>query len=172
MYSKSKRTMKRILLTIAEHMPTPFSEVRVKLYKMAGVKISEGVRIEYGVQILGYPDNISLKQNVEIAQGVYFHARDKIVIGRNSSISPFVKIITNQNPNLPYNELKKYYKSFEKPVIIGDNTYVGTGAIILPGVTIHKMSVVAAGAVVTKNVPSYSVVAGIPAKVVKHLEKD
>ena len=56
-----------------------------------------------------------------------------------------------------------------KPVIIEDDVWIGTNAVILPGVTIGHHSVVAAGAVVTKNVPPYSVAAGIPATVIKHL---
>ena len=57
-----------------------------------------------------------------------------------------------------------------KPVVIGDDVWIGANAVILPGVTIGRHVVVAAGAVVTKDVPDYCVVAGIPAKVVKKLE--
>ena len=54
-----------------------------------------------------------------------------------------------------------------QPVVIGDDVWIGTNAIILPGVTIGSHSVVAAGAVVTKDVPSHTLVAGVPAKVIK-----
>ena len=57
-----------------------------------------------------------------------------------------------------------------KPVVIGDDVWIGANAVILPGVTIGRHVVVAAGAVVTKDVPDSCVVAGIPAKVVKKLE--
>lgn len=56
-----------------------------------------------------------------------------------------------------------------KPVVIGDDVWIGANAVILPGVTIGQHVVVAAGAVVTKDVPDYSVVAGVPAKVIKQL---
>lgn len=56
-----------------------------------------------------------------------------------------------------------------KPVIIEDDVWIGTNAVILSGVTVGHHSVVAAGAVVTKDVPPYSVAAGIPATVIKHL---
>jgi len=55
------------------------------------------------------------------------------------------------------------------PVVIGDDVWIGANAVILPGVTIGKHCVVAAGAVVTKDVPDYSLVAGVPAKVIRQL---
>jgi len=58
-----------------------------------------------------------------------------------------------------------------KPVVIGDDVWIGANAVILPGVTIGRHVVVAAGAVVTKDIPDYSLVAGIPAKVIKELRK-
>lgn len=58
-----------------------------------------------------------------------------------------------------------------KPVVIGDDVWIGANAVILPGVTIGRHVVVAAGAVVTKDVPDYCVVAGVPAKVIKKLEE-
>ena len=57
-----------------------------------------------------------------------------------------------------------------QPVTIGDDVWIGANAVILPGVTIGQHAVVAAGAVVTKDVPPYSIVAGIPAKVIKTLQ--
>jgi acetyltransferase-like isoleucine patch superfamily enzyme len=57
-------------------------------------------------------------------------------------------------------------------VVIGDDVWVGGNATILPGVTIGDGAVVAAGAVVTRDVPAHSVVAGVPAKVVRRLEDD
>lgn len=59
-----------------------------------------------------------------------------------------------------------------KPVVIGDDVWIGANAVILPGVKIGTHSIVAAGAVVTKDVPEYSLVAGVPAKVIKKLEGD
>lgn len=56
-----------------------------------------------------------------------------------------------------------------KPVVIGDDVWIGTNAVILPGVTIGSHCVVAAGAVVTKDVPNHTLVGGIPAKVIKNI---
>lgn len=57
-----------------------------------------------------------------------------------------------------------------KPVVIGDDVWIGANAVVLPGVTIGRHSVVAAGAVVTKDVPDNSLVVGVPAKVIKSLK--
>lgn len=57
------------------------------------------------------------------------------------------------------------------PVVIGNNVWIGDKATILPGVTIGDGAVIAANAVVTENVPEYSVVAGIPAKVINYMKK-
>ncbi len=56
-----------------------------------------------------------------------------------------------------------------KPVVIGDDVWIGASAVILPGVTIGRHVVVAAGAVVTKDVPPHSLVAGVPAKLIKQI---
>ncbi len=56
-----------------------------------------------------------------------------------------------------------------KPVVIGNDIWVGANAVILPGVTIGDHSVIAAGAIVTKDVPPHSLVAGVPAKVIKQI---
>lgn len=58
-----------------------------------------------------------------------------------------------------------------RPVVIGDDVWIGANAVILPGVTIGRHVVVAAGAVVTKDVPENTIVAGVPAKVIKKLEE-
>jgi acetyltransferase-like isoleucine patch superfamily enzyme len=57
-------------------------------------------------------------------------------------------------------------------IIIKKGAWIGAGASILPGVTVGKYAIVGAGAIVTKDVPDYAVVVGIPAKVVKTLDKD
>jgi acetyltransferase-like isoleucine patch superfamily enzyme len=56
-----------------------------------------------------------------------------------------------------------------KPVVIGDDVWIGANAVILPGVTIGRHCVVAAGAVVTKDVPDHTLVGGVPAKVIKNI---
>ncbi len=93
--------------------------------------------------------------------------RGNIIIGNNVSISQEVIILTADHDfNSPD------FASRNKPVVIEDDVWIGTRGIILPGCTIGKGAVVAAGSVVTKDVPAFSVVAGIPARIIKTRNND
>ena len=87
-------------------------------------------------------------------------------IGYNTGVAYGVTILTGADPR---NELNKLYKPMNAPVIIGNNCWIGARSIILPGVTIGDYSIVAAGSVVTKDVPSGVLVAGNPAVIKKKL---
>ena len=140
-------------------------------YKSMGVHFKENSRISSYAEIIGEYANIYMGKNSEINYGAFILAKGHVCIGDNSTIAYKAKIITSANPNGPYNELSKIYPKVVASVKIGENCWVGAGAIILPGVTIGDFSVVAAGAVVNKDVPAGSLVAGVPARVVKVLKK-
>lgn len=122
---------------------------------------------------------------------VYLHKLRGVKVGKKSHIARFV-FIDDRNPELVeigngvaitvrvmilchQRDLSKYKPGMyamecpfkEGKVLIKDGAHIGIGAIILPGVTIGEGAVVGAGAVVSKDVPPYSLVVGIPAKVVK-----
>jgi acetyltransferase-like isoleucine patch superfamily enzyme len=109
--------------------------------------------------------NITIGNNVFFNTGCSFQDRGGIRIGNGSMLGMNVTIAT-LNHGLSIETRNITYPS---PVIIGDNVWIGSNATILPGVTIGNNSVVAAGAVVTKDVPENTVVAGVPAKVVKEI---
>jgi maltose O-acetyltransferase len=111
-----------------------------------------------------------LSSNSEINPGCFLLAKNKIKIGENSTLAFQTTILTSANPNGPKNLLSRVYQKMTAPVIIGNNAWIGACAVILPGVTIGNYCVVAAGAVVTKDVPDYTVVAGVPATKVKELD--
>ena len=112
---------------------------------------------------------VYLKKRAEISADCFLVAKNRIDIGENSTLAFRVTILTTANPNAPYNSLKDIYKPISKPVKIGDNVWIGACSVILPGVTIGDMSVVAAGSVVTKDVPPHVLVAGVPAKIIKSI---
>jgi len=94
----------------------------------------------------------------------------EIRIGDNVMIGPGTLITTVGHPLSPAKRRK--HMAFAKPVIIGNDVWIGGNATILPGVTIGNNVVIAAGAVVTKDVPDNCVVGGIPAKKLKDLDDD
>jgi acetyltransferase-like isoleucine patch superfamily enzyme len=112
--------------------------------------------------------NILIGKNVFFNTGCSFQDRGGITIGDGTMFGMNVTIAT-LNHGLSLDTRNTTYPS---PVNIGENVWVGSNATILPGVTIGNSSVVAAGAVVTKDVPENTVVAGVPAKVVKKINEN
>lgn len=110
--------------------------------------------------------NITIGKNVFFNTGCSFQDRGGISIGDGSLIGMNVTIAT-LNHGL---SLEKRSITYPSPVTIKENVWIGSNVTILPGVTIEKNSVVAAGAVVTKDVSENTVVAGVPAKVVKKIK--
>jgi len=117
------------------------------------------------------PQNIHIGNDVFINQQCIFVGEEKITIEDNVSIGFRCMFITsNYEPYFnPRNQ--KRIKYFE-PIVIEKDEWIGSGEIILPGVTVGRGSVVAAGAVVTRDVPSLSLVGEVPARVIKHIESN
>ena len=113
---------------------------------------------------------IEIGQNVGIAQGVFIEeARPYLVtIEDNVNIGPGVVIVAHDSS---YHCVKSEIPILAGEVTIKRNAYIGAGAIILPGITIGEYSIVAAGAVVTKDVSPRTIVAGIPAKVISGVDE-
>lgn len=84
------------------------------------------------------------------------------------AISPRVTLVIHTTPN--FSKIADYINSRIGPIIIKNDAWIGTGAVILPDVTIGEGAVVGANSVVTKNVPQYTVVGGIPAKTIKTVD--
>lgn len=166
--------MKRIKKFVLLHLLS-FSFFRhwnIAIYRRLGMNIAEKARIYNDLTVVGLHSNISLKENAEVTSGCFLLAKEKIEIGVNSTLAYQVTLLTSANPNGPNNLLSNIYPKMAAPIIIGDNCWIGARALILPGITVGECSVVAAGAVVTKDVPAFSVVAGVPARVVKQLDPE
>ena len=93
-----------------------------------------------------------------------------ITIGDNVMLGPNVQIITAGHPVHPDSRNSGY--EYGVPVIVGDNVWIGAGAIILPGVTIGNNTVIGAGAVVTKDIPGGVVAAGNPCRVIREITEE
>ena len=118
--------------------------------------------VHFTSQIL-HPENIKMGRKVWqsflLSGGCYIQANNGIVIGDNTIFASGVKIIS---ANHDVSNLDKHI--LERSIKIGANCWIGSGAIILPGVEIGNDSIVGAGAVVTKSFPSESMIIGNPAK--------
>jgi maltose O-acetyltransferase len=91
----------------------------------------------------------------------------RITIGRDVQIGPNVQLLTPTHPMEPALRRAKFESA--KPIVIGDNVWIGGGAIILPGVTIGHNSIIGAGAIVTHDVPADVLAVGNPARIVRSL---
>jgi len=88
-----------------------------------------------------------------------------LVIGDRVAISPRVTLVLHTKPN--WSRIADYVNSRKGKITIGNDAWLGTGAVILPDVTIGEGAVVGANSVVTRDVPPYTIVAGIPAKKIR-----
>lgn len=113
-----------------------------------------------------FGQNIKVGKNVFINHACTFMDRGGITIEDDVKIGPKVNLVTTNHPLDP-SERKA---TISLPIWVKRNVWIGVGATILPGITIGENSIVGAAAVVTRDVPPNTVVAGIPAKVVKTLD--
>jgi len=111
-------------------------------------------------------NEIRIGRNVFINQNCTFYDLGGLDIGDDVMIGPNVSIITTGHPLDPS---QRRSVTIGKPIVIERNVWIAVGAIIIGGVTIGKNSVVAAGSVVTKNVPPNTLVGGNPARVIRSI---
>lgn len=136
----------------------PFWSIRKFYLKRIGMKIGEKSFIMKDVYFMN-PNLLSVGNHSHINRGCLLDARAGITIGNSVSISHDVKIMTGSHEINSEN-----FCGIFKPIRIEDYAWIGVGCIILQGITIGKGSVVAAGAVVTKDIPPHTIVGGVPAR--------
>lgn len=136
----------------------PSHLIRKGVYRLAGVKIGTGSTIHMWANFF-QPKNITIGQDTIIGDHAFLDGRAKLTIGNHVSVASRV-LIYNSEHDIHSDD----FDPLEEPVEIGDYVFIGARAIILPGVKIGKGAVVAAGAVVTKDVPEMTIVGGVPAK--------
>ena len=133
--------------------------------RVAGMKISKNVRFFEGVHVRN-PKGIKMGDGCSIGTRVLLDGRKGLTVGK-SVVFGYESIIWTLNHD--YNDIN--FSTKGAPVTIGDYAWICSRSIVLPGVVIGEGAVVASGAIVTKDVPPYAIVAGIPAKVVGQREK-
>lgn len=127
--------------------------------------------------ICGFGRNIYLGDNVSVNYRCTFIDCNRITVGSNVLIAPGVQINTashpvewekRRNPEFDANPKTYFCRTYALPVTIGDNCWIGAGAIILGGVTLGDNVTVAAGAVVTRSFPGGCLIGGVPARLIRH----
>lgn len=129
------------------------------------------------------PEKYARKRGVKLLGKAYFYDLKigtfgsepwLITLGNNVHITSGCRFITHDGGTLILRHLQPDLE-LTFPIIIEDNVYIGVNAVIMPGVTIGKNSIIAAGSIITKDVPENSVVGGVPARIIKttdeYLEK-
>lgn len=149
----------------------PSHHVRRFFYRLAGVHIGKGTTLHMGTRFYD-PRNIRIGDDSIIGEYAVLDGREKLLIGNHVDIASEVMIYNSE-----HNVDSKHFAAVESvvraPVVVEDYVFIGPRAILLPGVTIKKGAVVAAGAVVTKDVEEYKIVGGVPAKEIgERKEKD
>ena len=144
----SKRIRKAFYYKVG--MRFPYSKVRIYSMRKLGYKVGEQVY---------FPADLVISQNL-------VDDKAQLEIGNRVSIGPWVTILPIEHANA---SRVRATVNVRMGVKIKDDVWIGAGAIILSGVTIGECSVIGAGAVVTKDVEPYTVVAGVPAKKLKQI---
>ena len=139
----------------------PSRHIRKWFYQILGAKIGKKTVICRRTEIL-FPKGLELSNNVAVGWFVDLDARGGIKIDHDTNISSHTKFITGSHDI----DDPKFTASF-KPITIGHHCWIGTGATVLQGVNIGDGAVVAAGAVVTKDIPANEVWGGVPAKFIR-----
>ena len=143
----------KITMEMNNSYHTP-EELREMMSRLIGKRVDDTFRL-FPPFYTDFGKNITIGKNVFINSGCHFQDQSVVLATINHSL-------------VPGENRKNYYA----PVKIGNNVWIGSNATVLPGVTIGEWSVIAAGAVVSKDVPSYTVVGGVPAKVLKKIDKN
>lgn len=152
-------------LSPALNASTTIDEMRERLSELIGSKIDKTSTIFVPFHT-NFGKHIRIGKNVFINHACSFLDLGGITIEDDVQIGPRVNIVTENHPVDPAAR-----KSLDlKSVRIKRNAWIGAGATILPGVTIGENSIVAAGAVVTKDVDDNTIVGGVPAKILKKID--
>lgn len=138
----------------------PCHHFRRFFYRLAGMKIGKGSTIHTGLTLYD-PRNIIIGEDTIVGERAVLDGRAKLVIGNHVAVASEVMIY-----NAEHNINDENFSATEEKVVIDDYVFIGPRAIILPGVKIGRGAVIGAGAVVTKDIPPFAVVGGVPAKII------
>jgi maltose O-acetyltransferase len=159
------RRAERLSRQYEDLVTTDPSAARAVLVDLLGF-LGEGVTIRPPLHV-DYGDQLSIGAGTFVNYNLVALDTAPITIGADCQIAPNVQLLTAWHPVEPGPRREKLEAA--SPITIGDNVWLGGGAIVLPGVTIGDNTVVGAGAVVTKDLPADVVAVGNPARIIRSL---
>lgn len=166
-FTKVNEVVNRTLaLSPALNASVNVDEVREKLGEIIGQQLDKSTTV-FAPFYTNFGRFISLGKNVFINHACSFLDMGGITLEDDVLIGPKVNLITENHPMNPADRRSMICK----PILIKRNAWIGAGVTVLPGITIGENAVVAAGAVVSKDVAADTIVAGIPAKVIKSINE-
>ncbi len=141
----------------------------VRVWHPDRVWLGENVYVGHDAMLKGYHAGaLRIGDDTWIGQGVFVHAAGDVTIGNRVGIGPFVKIFTSYHGEVGRDVPILASPLTFAPVVIEDDSDVGIGSIVLPGVRVGRGAQVGAGSVVTRDVPPYAVVVGNPARLLRY----
>lgn len=149
------------------------SPLRVLLLQLFGAKVGKNTVIERIRLINLYRTGISgitIGNNCYLGDGVTLDTAERITLENDVTLSFDVMVLTHTNVGYKDHPVQEHIPSVAKPTMFKKGCFVGVRSVILPGVTIGEGAAVAAGAVVTKDVPSKTLVGGVPARFIRRLK--
>ena len=158
----------RLFLIHFVSLHIPFTSIRHLVFIISGVRIGRGTTIHMGCKFFE-PRGVEIGNDTKVGDNAFLDGRAKLIIGNHVDIASQVLIYNSE-----HDINSDSFHAREEAVKIGDYCFIGPRVIILPGVKVGKGAVIAAGAVVTKDVEPFKIVGGVPAKVIgerknKHL---
>ena len=159
-----KAIVKHLIINLPGHHGM---NIRKKYYRKRFRCASDSFIILPNVTIV-FPKNFSIGERSGVNVNTWINAMGGVTIGNDVIIGPFV-VIHSANHKFDRLDIPIQKQGWEKlSVNIEDDVWIGANTVILPGVTIGKGSVIGAGAVVTRDIPPYSVAVGVPSKVIRN----
>lgn len=153
-----------VVMNCLPHIPF-FDKFKSNLMRMRGANIGKNAKFFSGIWIDRF-DTVHIEDDVSIGKNVIMIASGGIKIGARTMVGHRTTLLS-VNHKIPTGKQNMRFAGSENaPVIIEEDVWIGAHSVIVPGITIGKGSIIGAGSVVTKNIPVYMIVGGVPARTI------